>query len=266
MKPLFFGLVMLLAMPMSLLAQDADSLVRVAFEQANAHYDAGRYAEAAEGYRHAAEKGYAKAAYNLAFCYMYGKGVPCDYEQALEWLKKSANAGFSQAMVTLSECYEQGILVEQNLEESRRWKQMSMVKREKKEDRKDLKEVKVAEVKEKQDVKVVEEMPEVKEEEVADGLPVFDIKLDGDLHERVPLPEEQPMNNMEPTPPPREPLLPHMPGTKPRKKLPDNFQQPVNAKKTDDSPKPKVVQPSNNKRDDVEVIINGSQRIVTRHK
>lgn len=76
-------------------------------------------------FKRAASKQYPKAEYNLAFCYMYGKGVPCDYEKAQQLLIASANHGFADAQITLSECYENGILVEKNMEESKRWKSIA---------------------------------------------------------------------------------------------------------------------------------------------
>lgn len=184
---LSIGLVML---PLTALADDEG---KEYLRKANAHYEKGRpdiafayYLKAAEydeteaqfdlGYalyngegtkqdypsavmwfKRAANKQYPKAEYNLAFCYMYGKGVPCDYEKAQELLIASANHGFPNAQLTLSECYEHGVLVEKNMAESKRWK--------------DLAEGKTPEVTE-------------AESNILSDAGVYDVKLDGVLHER----------------------------------------------------------------------------------
>lgn len=124
------------------------------------------YPSAVMWFKRAANMDYPKAEYNLAFCYMNGKGVPCNYDKALKLLLSSAKHGFDQAQLTLSECYEHGVLVEQNLKESQKWKQR-------------------AEAQMKQETSSpdpqVDEQP-VKEETSAP--PVFDLQLDGELHER----------------------------------------------------------------------------------
>ena len=43
------------------------------------------FAEAMRLYRKAAEKGYAKAQYNLGVMYENGRGVEPDYEEAMQW-------------------------------------------------------------------------------------------------------------------------------------------------------------------------------------
>jgi len=50
------------------------------------------YAEAAKWYRKAAERGDARAQYNLGFMYLNGTGVPQDYAEAEKWYK-SRGAG-----------------------------------------------------------------------------------------------------------------------------------------------------------------------------
>ena len=73
-------------------------------------------------FKRAARKGFAKAQYNLAYCYMYGRGVPIDYDKALRNLTDAANNGNKNAQLTLAECYEKGVLVMQDKKMSQLWK------------------------------------------------------------------------------------------------------------------------------------------------
>ena len=188
-----YNLIFIISLLLLSLKASADDEGKEYLRKANAHYEKGRYdiafayyLKAAEydeteaqfnlGYalyngegtklnypsavmwfKRAANKQYPKAEYNLAFCYMYGKGVPCDYDKALELLISSANHGFSNAQLTLSECYEHGVLVEKDLKESKRWK--------------DLAEGKTPEVLEADD-------------NLLSNTGVYDVNLDGLLHER----------------------------------------------------------------------------------
>lgn len=114
------------------------------------------YPSAVMWFKRAAHKQYPKAEYNLAFCYMYGKGVPCNYNKAQELLIAAANHGLPEAQITLAECYEHGVLVEQDLAESKRWKEKA-------------------------------EQRNQSAEKNSSAPPVFDLQLDGELHERAPL-------------------------------------------------------------------------------
>lgn len=150
------------------------------FDETEAQFDLGYAMYHGEGitqsfpsavmwFKRAASKQYAKAEYNLAFCYMYGKGVPCNYDKAQELLISAANHGLPEAQITLAECYEHGVLVEQDLEESKRWKEMA----EKKTD----------------ETETVGEETTEKETTDSDTTesdstpPIYEIELDGDLHE-----------------------------------------------------------------------------------
>ena len=137
-------------------------------------------------FKRAANLEYPKAEYNLAFCYMNGKGVPTNYDKALKLLISSANHGFEQAQLTLSECYEHGVLVEQNLKESQKWKKkaeanMKTTQAASTEQAAQTEQIKDPET----DVTTVSEsdakQPVV---EITDAPPVFDIVLDGEVHER----------------------------------------------------------------------------------
>ena len=155
-------------------------------------------------FKRAANLEYPKAEYNLAFCYMNGKGVPTNYDKALKLLISSANHGFEQAQLTLSECYEHGVLVEQNLKESQKWKKKAEANMNKTPDapseqaatteqtvQKEQTAPKEQVVEAEQTKSPEQEVAIVKESdskqpvvEISDAPPVFDIVLDGEVHER----------------------------------------------------------------------------------
>lgn len=76
-------------------------------------------------FKRSARQNYAKAQYNLAYCYMNGRGVPRDYDKAFDLLHQSANNNYKRAQLTLADCYANGILVEQNEKESQKWMAMA---------------------------------------------------------------------------------------------------------------------------------------------
>ena len=153
------------------------------------------YPSAVMWFKRAANKQYPKAEYNLAFCYMYGKGVPCNYNKAQELLISAANHGLPEAQITLAECYEHGVLVEQDLAESKRWKDKA-------------------------------EQRTQSAEKKSSAPPVFELQLDGELHERKDSVSKQ---NAEPaslkkdttTVQKRAPLIIYPPGQEPPKKVPE---------------------------------------------
>lgn len=59
-------------------------------------------------YKAEAEKGYAKAQYQLGQCFEYGRGVDQDDRQAAEWYHKASKQGVSDADLKLSSFYNQG--------------------------------------------------------------------------------------------------------------------------------------------------------------
>ena len=137
-------------------------------------------------FKRAANLEYPKAEYNLAFCYMNGKGVPTNYDKALKLLISSANHGFEQAQLTLSECYEHGVLVEQNLKESQKWKKKAEANMKTTQAASTVQAAQTEQIKDPEtDVTTVSEsdakQPIV---EITDAPPVFDIVLDGEVHER----------------------------------------------------------------------------------
>jgi len=66
------------------------------------------YAQTANDYREAANRGDADAQYNYGWCYYEGNGVPLNYEHAFMWFKKSAEQGNAAAQNKLGWCYLTG--------------------------------------------------------------------------------------------------------------------------------------------------------------
>src|SRR6478736_5768405 len=90
----------------------AGSVAAGPLEDANAAFKKGHYATALR-YRKAAEKGDARAQYNLGLMYDNGLGVPQDYAAALRWYRKSAEQGDAKAQNEVGWEYELGAQVRQ---------------------------------------------------------------------------------------------------------------------------------------------------------
>jgi uncharacterized protein len=102
----------------------AGSVAAGPLEDANAAFKKGHYATAlrlASWYRKAAEKGDARAQYNLGLMYDNGLGVPQDYAAALRWYRKSAEQGDAKAQNEVGWEYELGAQVRQDYAEALRW-------------------------------------------------------------------------------------------------------------------------------------------------
>jgi uncharacterized protein len=102
------------------------------------YQDAGRYAEAVDLYRKAADLAETKpvessdmfqngsaAQCNLADKYEHGQGIPQDYAQALYWYRKSAAKNNHVAQYSLGMMYLEGRGVSMDLAEARRWLTLS---------------------------------------------------------------------------------------------------------------------------------------------
>jgi len=66
------------------------------------------YAQAANWFRSAAERGYAPAQEDLAWMYYTGAGLAVDNQQAALWARMAAEQGYAQAQLDLGYLYEQG--------------------------------------------------------------------------------------------------------------------------------------------------------------
>lgn len=79
------------------------------------------YAQTSTSYEEhidAAYNGDAKAQYEIALCYWYGKGVKKDLTQASEWLSKSIEQNYSKAQNFYGKCFLIGDGVKRNYEKA----------------------------------------------------------------------------------------------------------------------------------------------------
>ena len=83
------------------------------------------YAQAADLYRHAAEKGDAYAQFNLGLLYDNGTGVEKNYAAAAAWYEKAAEQGLPRAQFNLGSMYANGQGIVVNLPESYFWLALS---------------------------------------------------------------------------------------------------------------------------------------------
>ena len=97
--------------------QDVDAKLKLAYLL---KYE-GKWQEAVEWYRRAAENGNSGAQFELAECYYNGDGVEENKEEAVKWYHKAAEKGRSDAQFELAECYYNGDGVEENKEEAVKW-------------------------------------------------------------------------------------------------------------------------------------------------
>lgn len=99
---------------------------------AKAQYDLGcRYysgegvhqshVEAAKWYRKAADQGDTTAQWKLGCCYHLGHGVPQDCAEAVKWYLKAAERGNATAQLDLGGCYFEGQIVKQDYAEAAKW-------------------------------------------------------------------------------------------------------------------------------------------------
>jgi len=74
-----------------------------------------------EAIKRAAEKGNAKAQYNLGAAYAAGRGVAINDEEAVKWYRLAAEQGHARAQYNLGVAYANGSGVAQNDEEAVKW-------------------------------------------------------------------------------------------------------------------------------------------------
>ena len=68
-----------------------------------------------------AEKGDAKAQYNLGEMYLRGEGVEKDEKEAVKWYRKAAEQNSALAQYDLGQMYEIGLGVEKDEKEAVKW-------------------------------------------------------------------------------------------------------------------------------------------------
>lgn len=97
------------------------SLVSAGLEEGLTAYKAGDYGVAMKEWKLLAERGHAKAQYNVGILYEKGLGVPKDPRQAYTWYKKAAAQGLAFAQNNLGAMYEDGLVVETDYVEADMW-------------------------------------------------------------------------------------------------------------------------------------------------
>ena len=80
-----------------------------------------RSAQAAAWFRQAAQRGFARAQYNLGVLYANGDGVPRDASQAAQWFRQAANQEDPKAQYNLGLLYAEGVGVSQDYGEAYVW-------------------------------------------------------------------------------------------------------------------------------------------------
>ncbi|HEV2333767.1 MAG TPA: tetratricopeptide repeat protein [Gammaproteobacteria bacterium] len=81
----------------------------------------GKYQEAANWYKQAAEAGLSAAAYNLGTLYYNGQGFQQDYTKALYWFRQAASRNDPYAQFQLGMMYDLGRGVDANTEQEMYW-------------------------------------------------------------------------------------------------------------------------------------------------
>jgi len=89
-------------------------------------YDVGRHVmpngrESIRLLSEAAEQGYAPAQYEIGRIYLYGRGIPADYQKAWLWEKKAAEQGDARAQHDLAFMYERGFGVAPDPAQAAAW-------------------------------------------------------------------------------------------------------------------------------------------------
>src|SRR5262245_52717778 len=90
-------------------------------DEAQAAYDRGDYARAAQEWVPLAQAGHAQAQYTLGWMYDQGLGVPQDYVQAMTWYRRAADQGVARAQANLALMYDQGLGVPQDYVQAMTW-------------------------------------------------------------------------------------------------------------------------------------------------
>ncbi len=94
---------------------------RAGWDEAVAAYERGDHAAAVRELRPLAERGDARAQYNLGFMYKKGHGVPQDDAEAVRWYRKSAEQGIAEAQNWLAFMYDNGQGVPQDYVQAQKW-------------------------------------------------------------------------------------------------------------------------------------------------
>ncbi len=84
------------------------------YQEARRAYEVGRFTEALEKLEKLAQKGDARAQYEVALMYLQGIGTPVDPTRGGQWMMAAANNGNATAMVEIGGRFETGMNAEKN--------------------------------------------------------------------------------------------------------------------------------------------------------
>tara|TARA_R110000868_G_scaffold55283_1_gene171946 strand:- start:363 stop:977 length:615 start_codon:yes stop_codon:yes gene_type:complete len=91
------------------------------FERADAAYTAGEYAAAMGIWTVLADRGFARAQYNLGKMYFVGAGMPIDIAQSEKWWRMAAEQDHTAAQFNLGNLYYFGTGVSKDMVEAVKW-------------------------------------------------------------------------------------------------------------------------------------------------
>ena len=86
------------------------------------------YAQAAKWFRRAAERGHAKAQYNLGVMYGTGRGVPQNNAEAVRWYRLAAEQGQAEAQLKLMAYYFSGTSVPKDYVLTHMWSNLAVAR------------------------------------------------------------------------------------------------------------------------------------------
>lgn len=89
--------------------------------KSNKNTNDGEYASYSKKLVKRAEKGDAKAQYNLGSCYENGDGIDKNINEAVKWYMKAAEQGMPEAQSYLGLCYALGNGVSKDSDEAVKW-------------------------------------------------------------------------------------------------------------------------------------------------
>jgi uncharacterized protein len=91
------------------------------YEDGRAAYKNDDYAQASAIFKSLAEKGDARAQFNLGLLYDEGEGVPKDPEKAASWYRKAAEQGHREAQFNIGQMYSVGHGLPKDLQQAYFW-------------------------------------------------------------------------------------------------------------------------------------------------
>ena len=99
--------------------------VAAQYELGARFWQEGKFTEAYEWYKKAADNGSVRGAHALGVMYVFGQGVAIDYAEAMKWFTTAAQQGDVDSQYSLGVRYAKGDHVQQNFTEAVKWFSMA---------------------------------------------------------------------------------------------------------------------------------------------